>query len=91
MMNTHLILIVICIFCAVGVGIVSAAECPTAPLGTLSALQEFVDWLCELAEDLMTIFTDAMGMLGLSNESYVSEMVDTMNDGMSLVNKTNGL
>lgn len=86
-----LILIVLLLFLAFGAEIVTAAEYQTAPPGTLSALGEFVDWLCELADELITIFTDAMEMIGLSNESYVSEMVDTLNDGMALVNKTKGI
>ncbi|MDO8841653.1 MAG: hypothetical protein Q7J09_05725 [Methanocalculus sp.] len=86
-----LILIIVLLFITIGAENVTAAEYPTAPLGTLDSMSQFVEWLCELAEELIKIFTDAMEMIGLSNESYVSDMVDTMNDGMNLVNKTKGL
>lgn len=71
-----------------GSGIASAAEYSTAPLGTTDSMTQFVNWLCELGRELIEIFTSAMDLIGLTNESYVGDMLTTLDDGMNLVNAT---
>lgn len=82
------ILFIILIFFLIGSGIASAAEYPAAPLGTTDSMAQFVNWLCELVKELIEIFTSAMDLIGLSNESYVKDMLTTLEDGMELVNTT---
>ena len=88
MKRLPLIFIGLLLFSVVGIVGVSAAELPTAPLGTLESMSQFVDWLVELGEELMMIFTDAMELVGLFNETYVGDMVSTLNEGMELINQT---
>lgn len=66
----------------------SAAEYPTAPLGSADSMTQFVEWLVELGRELIEIFTSAMDLIGLSNETYVGDMLTTLDDGMELVNAT---
>jgi len=77
--------ILICIFCT---GSVSAAEYPAATTGTIEGLEEFISWLCDLGRGMIDIFRDAIEMIGLSDETYVGEMIETLEDGLNLVNQT---
>ncbi len=85
---TLILAIILLLFSSNGAGIASAAEYPTAPLGSADSMTQFVEWLVELGNELMQIFTDAMDLLGLSNETYVGDMITTLDDGMNLVNAT---
>ncbi|MDG6249628.1 hypothetical protein [Methanocalculus sp.] len=88
-MKRELIIIaIILLFSPIGAITASAAEYPTAPLGSADSMMQFVEWLVELANELIWIFTGAMDLIGLSNETYVGDMVATLDDGMSLVNAT---
>lgn len=88
MKRAMLIIAIILLFSTYGTGIASAAEYPTAPVGSVDSMAQFVEWLVELGRELMAIFTDAMDLIGLSNETYVGDMLTTLDDGMNLVNAT---
>jgi len=77
--------ILLCILCT---GTVSAAEYPSVPTGTIEGLEEFVGWLSDLGRALIDIFQDAMEMIGLGDETYVGEMIETLEDGMEMINLT---
>ena len=88
MKRALLIVMIILVLSLSGAGTVSAAEYPTAPLGSADSMIQFVEWLVELANQLIQIFKSAMDLLGLSNETYVGEMLRNLDDGMNLVNTT---
>jgi len=88
MKRAFLILAIILLLSPIGAGTASAAEYPSAPLGSADSMMQFVEWLVELGRELIGIFTSAMDLLGLSNETYVGDMVTNLDDGMELVNTT---
>ncbi|HIJ06167.1 MAG: Uncharacterized protein XE11_1617 [Methanomicrobiales archaeon 53_19] len=88
MKRALLIIAIILLLSPIGAKTASAAEYPTAPLGSADSMMQFVEWLVELGRELIGIFTSAMDLLGLSNETHVGDMLTTLDDGMSLVNTT---
>ncbi len=88
MKRSTIIIAIIFLFSPIGAGTASAAEYPVAPLGSADSMVQFVEWLVELGRELMQIFTSAMDLIGLSNETYVGDMLTTLDDGMNLVNAT---
>ncbi len=88
MKRALLIVAIILLLSPIGAITASAAEYPTAPPGSADSMTQFVKWLVELGNELIGIFTGAMDLIGLSKETYVGDMVATLDEGMSLVNAT---
>jgi|GEM_PF-2408280 len=88
MKRSLLIVAILLLLSPIGAGAASAAEYPTAPLGSADSMTQFVEWLVELGRELIEIFTSAMDLIGLSNETYLGDMLTTLDDGMELVNAT---
>ena len=88
MKRVFLIIAIILLLSPMSAITASAAEYPTAPLGSVESMTQFVEWLVELGRELIEIFTSAMDLLGLSNETYVGDMLTTLDNGMELVNAT---
>lgn len=89
-MELYRILLIPVLLCILCTGVVSAAEYPSAPTGSIEGLGEFVGWLTDLGRALIDIFNDAMEMIGLGNETYVGEMVESLEGGLEMVNQTKG-
>ncbi|MCP1661631.1 MAG: hypothetical protein D5R99_00575 [Methanocalculus sp. MSAO_Arc1] len=88
MQRVYLIFITVFVSSLAISGVAGASGDPPAPLGSIEALEEFVEWLLLLGEELIRIFVDAMDLLGLSEERYAKEMIQSLEEGLALAHTT---
>jgi hypothetical protein len=62
-------------------------DAPDTVLGTVESVWEFVTWLVQIGDDLMSFVHDVLGYLEVGGE-YIERLMGAMDLGRDLVNKT---
>ncbi|HOI60929.1 MAG: hypothetical protein PHX88_11080 [Methanoculleus horonobensis] len=61
-------------------------DAPEAVLGTAESMWGFVEWLLQVADDLLSLVRDVLGYLEVGGE-YVERLMGAMDSGKDLVNR----
>jgi len=91
-MRTFLaILLIFAILAAADMGVANFSlpdrDAPDTVLGTVESMWEFVTWLVQIGDDLMSFIHDVLGYLEVGGE-YIERLMGAMDSGRELVNKT---
>ena len=62
-------------------------DAPEAVLGTVESMWGFVEWLLQVADDLLSLIRNVLGSLGVGGEE-VERLMGAMDSGKDLVNRT---
>jgi len=62
-------------------------DAPEAVLGTVESMWGFVEWLLQVADDLLSLIRNVLGSLGVGGEE-VEHLMGAMDSGKDLVNRT---
>lgn len=61
-------------------------DAPEAVLGTAESMWDFVEWLLQIADDLLSLIRNVLGYLGVGSEE-VERLMGAMDSGKDLVNR----
>jgi len=65
----------------------SDRDAPDAVLGTVESMLEFVKWVVQIGDDLMSLVHDVLGYLEVGGE-YIERFMGAIDSGKDLVNRT---